>query len=480
MRALSALPVDDDIVDRIMTFCPTFGTLQSMILVSKAFYSVFQTHPKSITRAVAYNVVGPVLPQALRVVRYPYFPQGTGEARWTFDEHSDPDTIVTTCPEEHSSSVITAKEKEKLQDNAKEVETLEDIYSLTQKDRTSRTSVLTSIESMRFRRAVYRIWHYSRLFSADRFDLDELEELGEDGVKLIRRQRTAVLSEYQTEELQQLYTVVRFMRGILAGVGEEGEDNSEHILDIVLAVGPTAVTRAWEYRNREAIDDDIAFPLYELDGGEEVSLYKGYYDLPLGNIWAARKVTPPNKDDPAMKTRWVLDEIRGANDTCSQCATPGALTLLTSANWHRLTIAPHSLLKNKLKSNMSLTASLSAVLKPFHDAQERINEVAPEDWIGAWISSVFDFAVRERTSSASGSSGTEWDGWDKEASYCEPCLMKFLEEHVWRWLLEERVKGGWVPPENCWYGYDCRTMGHKAAHANGKNHLCVPIRGGSS
>jgi hypothetical protein len=46
MRALSALPVDDDIVDRIMTFCPTFGTLQSMILVSKAFHSVFQTHPK--------------------------------------------------------------------------------------------------------------------------------------------------------------------------------------------------------------------------------------------------------------------------------------------------------------------------------------------------------------------------------------------------------------------------------------------------
>jgi hypothetical protein len=40
------LPLDDDIVDRIMTFCSTFGTLKSTILVSKAFYRVFQTRPK--------------------------------------------------------------------------------------------------------------------------------------------------------------------------------------------------------------------------------------------------------------------------------------------------------------------------------------------------------------------------------------------------------------------------------------------------
>jgi hypothetical protein len=47
MRALSALPLDDDIVDRIMTFSPTFATLQALMLVSKAFYSVYQTHPKA-------------------------------------------------------------------------------------------------------------------------------------------------------------------------------------------------------------------------------------------------------------------------------------------------------------------------------------------------------------------------------------------------------------------------------------------------
>jgi hypothetical protein len=46
MRALNGLPLDDDLVDRILTFCPTFTSLQTMILVSKAFYNVYQLHPK--------------------------------------------------------------------------------------------------------------------------------------------------------------------------------------------------------------------------------------------------------------------------------------------------------------------------------------------------------------------------------------------------------------------------------------------------
>jgi hypothetical protein len=46
MHALNALPVDDDIVDYIRTFCYTFSSLHSMILVSKAVYNVFQMRLK--------------------------------------------------------------------------------------------------------------------------------------------------------------------------------------------------------------------------------------------------------------------------------------------------------------------------------------------------------------------------------------------------------------------------------------------------
>ena len=108
-----------------------------------------------------------------------------------------------------------------------------------------------------------------------------------------------------------------------------------------------------------------------------------------------------------------------------------------SSDWHRFTpaLAPNNFLKGNLKNNASVTKPFTAALQPFEQEQERLNDVAPDDWVGAWISSVFDVAVRQRAG------GTEWDGWDKDKSYCQPCLTKFLEEHVWRWLLEERVKG---------------------------------------
>jgi hypothetical protein len=64
---------------------------------------------QSITRRVAYNIVGPALPQALRVLRYPC-------DGYTSD--SDPSTMAEACPEDHDPSVITAEEKETLQENS--------------------------------------------------------------------------------------------------------------------------------------------------------------------------------------------------------------------------------------------------------------------------------------------------------------------------------------------------------------------------
>ncbi|KAG6910681.1 hypothetical protein DXG01_008725 [Tephrocybe rancida] len=64
----NSLPLD--IIDRILCFLPDYSTLQATILSSKSFYRVFETHQNSILRAVSYNVTGPALPQAIRVLRY--------------------------------------------------------------------------------------------------------------------------------------------------------------------------------------------------------------------------------------------------------------------------------------------------------------------------------------------------------------------------------------------------------------------------
>ncbi|KAJ6490825.1 hypothetical protein C8R45DRAFT_990998 [Mycena sanguinolenta] len=450
MRALSTLPLDDDVVDRIFTFCPTFGTLQSLMLVSKAFHRVYQTHPKSITRAVLYNIVGPALPQALRVIRFQYNPLHGAQ--------DDPDTLATRCPEDHDLTVITAIEKQQLQQNSKLIASLEDIYSLTQKDRTSRISVLTADESWRFRRAAYRIMFYCTLFSASGDDVDE------DEIKPIQRQRTAVLMEYPTDELFQLYSIVRFFRSILEHCNEE-EANPPHVVDVLLTLGPGGVKRAWDYRECQNLLDDI-----DLDWDHDLAhpLYTGYFSVPLDKIWVTRKVKPPKDDEPA--TKYILDTIIGANDTCSQCAAPGGIALLTQANWHRALLFPAHLLKGRLKQDSAMLMHLSVAIQDCHDGSD--DDSDSDIWedadanLGPWIARVFGVP---KTS--------EWDGWTKDQSYCLSCLTKFLEEHSWRWLLQERITGGWSPPPDCWYGYNCRTMVHNSTHANKLNHLCVPTRG---
>lgn len=61
--------VNADLVECFLRFLPDFQSLASTILTSKAIYNVFQQHPRSVVRSVAYNLIGPALPQALRFVR---------------------------------------------------------------------------------------------------------------------------------------------------------------------------------------------------------------------------------------------------------------------------------------------------------------------------------------------------------------------------------------------------------------------------
>ncbi|KAK6966613.1 hypothetical protein R3P38DRAFT_906096 [Favolaschia claudopus] len=507
MRALSALPLDDDVLDRIFTFCPTFTTLQSLILVSKAFYTVYQTHPRSITRAVAYNIVGPALPQALRAIRYPY---GDDEVEPGDREYhkEDPDTMATTCPEEHEPSVITAEEKMELQENARMVQSLEDVYSLTQKDRTSATSVLTPEESWRFRRAMYRIMLYCRLFPGDRYTLDDIEELEEEGIKQIQKQRTAVLAEYPTDELLQLYAVVRFLRGILEHVIGD-EELATNLAQLFLSLGPESILDAYEDRNYDILEDLLGYSILEEDG--DTPLYIGYFSTPLNNIWAARKVTaPPKEEEPA--TKYILDEIIGANDTCSQCPSLGGLKLITSANWHRVDLQPTQFLKSHLKQTYSISHPFSQAVDKlrlehaaatreenkrsypgfkldFDDDNDGDNDIRTylPPQLAQFLPDFNKLVDNDptRTSPApfyaavfATPKPSEWDEWTQDKSYCQSCFNRFFEENAWRWYLREKIEGGWNPPEDCWYGYNCKTMVHKQAHADSKNHLCVPTRGG--
>ncbi|KAF7346974.1 hypothetical protein MVEN_01450200 [Mycena venus] len=410
MSQTNVPPLGDDIIGRIMALCPTFDTLQS---TARTFF-------KSITWAVAHSVIGPAVPQAVRVVRYPYYDRNTNKG-WRI-EHRDPDLMAAVCPEGGATLIMT-QDALKLVENAKVISAFENIYSLTQKDRTSRTSVLTPQERWRFQRAAYRIMLYCNMFPGTRYDLDELADMEQDIVKAVQRQRTAVLREYPTDELLEVYAVARFMRDVLEGI----KDNAaEDVVDTLLATGPCGVVRAWEARSLEDVPDELYWLGKESDDNN--TLYTGYFDIPFAQIWSARK-----------------------------CAAPAGLKLLTEANWHRLAVDPKMFLKGKLKDSPTITAAFTAATEHL----QKSGNLSP------WIAGMFNI---KQTSGP-------WDGWERDMSYCQPCLTKFLEDHVWVWYLNECVQKGAVPVENCWYGYNCKTMVHNRKHAVAKNHLCIPTQG---
>ncbi|KAJ7501071.1 hypothetical protein B0H11DRAFT_2224908 [Mycena galericulata] len=422
MPAHQAFPLSDDILDRILTFCAPFETLKASILVSKSFYRVFRSHPKSITHAVAYNVVGPALPQALRVVRYPY--------NVSYDApFLDPILMAKACPEDQEVGVITADEKATLETNSRVVEKLEDIYSLKNKDRTSTKSLLTQDESWRFRRAMYRIMMFCNMFTEGPFEGEDIDDTMEGRVEMIRLQRIAVLNEYSTVELQQLYSAVKFLRGILRTVAIHPR---EITMDALLCLGPAAALHAYKLRRRPDY-----FP---------IQLFAGYFSRPLDNIWKARNATPP--DDNERASAWIVDAIHGADDTCSQCGVPAGLDLYTEANWSRFPTYFADLLKANLTYNTTVRGpEFLAAIRPLVHTEA----------LGPWISDMF---ARRTT--------PEFDGWAREYSYCLACLRHFLTEHMWRWFFEEWIKAGWVPPPNCRDGWECLIQ-NDPAHAEAKN-----------
>ncbi|KAF8143686.1 hypothetical protein K438DRAFT_1993646 [Mycena galopus ATCC 62051] len=98
----------------------------------------------------------------------------------------------------------------------------------------------------------------------------------------------------ELKDFSALYEIT--VRGADALLLDDDIVDLENIFDILLSVGPSAITRLGVPRPRSHRERHCV-PLSELDGGEQVSLDKTYNDLPLGSIWAARRVTPPNEGE---------------------------------------------------------------------------------------------------------------------------------------------------------------------------------------
>ncbi|THV03001.1 hypothetical protein K435DRAFT_962671 [Dendrothele bispora CBS 962.96] len=491
MRNFSGLPLDDDIIDRVLQFCPTFETLRSAILTSKSFYNVYQAHPRSLLRAVAYNVTGPTLPQALRVVRY-RSPEGArndingGVANETSGSQtkSDPGNEVPAtkshsdsgsetesdsdednegdgktpklveCDEDDEETdektPITPEEVHQLCHDAKIVGFFEDLFSLRHKNRRFKTSQLTPTESYRFRRAMYRIMFYSRVFSAEKYeDFSDDDEAPAEELMKVRRARKKFFRSFFSDEILQMYAVSSFLVEMVHWA------NEVFTLDIEDEESALAIGLEWIYNSMQEdvlhVGED-----YELMELSSNPFTQNYLSSSISAILEERNAKLPDRKDSSI-WRVVLDSIDGEQDPCDQCKIPTGFDLLGPSTYDFIYASrPH-------QDNLSyfLKGKLSRVDR---SCLYKNSDAARYPKI---METIFNDDIKR----------PEFSTWKKEDWLCKNCMENYLREHLHLWLLDLKKQEGETIPEDCWYGYNCRTMTHNLQHAQKLNHLCAPSRG---
>lgn len=127
-------------------------------------------------------------------------------------------------------------------------------------------------------------------------------------------------------------------------------------VDIFLTTGPEGALTNWENQDSENVKEDLGYYLFDDD---VPPFFAGYYERAFAKVWERRKhdplfaqpkqkaplfipdvdeeedgqdggkagekeeekepkpLQPPTENDGGSPSRWLLDEVLGANDTCA-------------------------------------------------------------------------------------------------------------------------------------------------------------------
>ncbi|KAH9945585.1 hypothetical protein B0H21DRAFT_744377 [Amylocystis lapponica] len=412
-----------DLIDYILSLLSDFKTLSAAILTSSTSYNVFQAHPKSIVRAIAHNVVGPDLRLAIRVV-------------YLDEDYSSPEDV----PSEADIDVddISRSVAEDLVSNAAAVQGLEDLFSLRYKDRMSSTSTLSPVESLRFHRAVYRVWSWLRI--AEYY----LDEKGEEEFEFFREEAQRYLSGYTIDEVFEMQKARAFLGEtvqwtchVYTTLGYCRYPNCEG-RNVLMQVPPDILVG---YRQR------IVYNLSEVFDAD-VEWTPAYI-----NTLNTRRV-----DQADAMTRFdkaILDEVTGKQDACHRCQTVHGLNLWGRSTWPLLEGCLNlrgvcNQLPGNLPQNVAETRMLLQHIRNTDPLQTMRNYVN-------MLEELFDFEADPQ------------GVWSKDEWYCLDCMCHLFKQRLWKWWLAKKRQLNIPVNEDCWYGYNCRTQTHRHAHASRLN-----------
>ncbi|KAJ7753535.1 hypothetical protein B0H16DRAFT_1723153 [Mycena metata] len=423
----NSLPLNNDIIDRVFTFCPDFETLSTLKSTCKALHAIYTVHPNSINLAVARNLTD-IFPDALRVLR---------QEVYIAPKERSPDGGDDTSPaaaESEDTSPVTMDELPQLRKNDAVVHRLEALFSRWYKNRRSPVSVLSAEETFRFHRAMYRVFVYSTRFTSINCE-PESDHPSENHV--IYAQRLKMLNAYPTADLRQIYSVIQFLRAMLHCVFKQPDIDGTY--DLCLAAGPALILATYQSRDPNTIG----------------APYLGFFYDPLSEIWSSREVSDPSENSEHLCS--ILDTVLEGLDSCQRCNQPTDGLLWTSATWQHYDTDLPDLLPGRLPFNRQETKALHKFLRTDAEALPDLSILISGIYCDVGLLSGFE-------------------DWTEDDGLCGGCLHKLLGSHTYLWLFDKKMKDGWVPPENCWYGYDCKTQFTEAEHAAAKNHLCKPLQ----
>ncbi|KAI0076288.1 hypothetical protein K474DRAFT_1663274 [Panus rudis PR-1116 ss-1] len=421
------LNIPADVADHILCSLPDFGTLATTLRISKnMFYSVFQTRPTSILRAIAFNVAGPAFPQAYRIaIAVQQLEEDDEEDDY---ELYDIDQLDTPLHLQRKHTIY-------LEQNARVASILEDLFSMRSKDRRTTKSCLTPSESFRFKRALYRCW------GINIFQQLHKEDDPQDNTKLTEQ----FLAKLSTTEILELACVRAFLLGLV---------------DWICAAAPTSVVNPNEFDP----PPNVIMEAYEKCEINDMVDFcydsRETYDEAFANILRKRNIDADNSESERAKR--IVDEVFGLNDQCHRCNAVQGVRLWGKNNWHYLqgylkrSLASAELLPGLLCRNQTEMTLFRWHIAGLQGAGGHIFARLVED--------IFDL---------------EDGNWDKTQWYCLNCIRELMMQRLWKWWREQKVQGGAVLNEDCWYGYNCRTQTHRRYHAERLNHLCEPTRGDS-
>ncbi|KAJ6453918.1 hypothetical protein C8R45DRAFT_1082890 [Mycena sanguinolenta] len=223
-------------------------------------------------------------------------------------------------------------------------------------------------------------------------------------IRHVQRQRTAVLREYPTDELLQLYAVVRFFRGILedtcvaypncerlpidvfqcsscSRLAESG------IVNVFSTLGPDGVKRVWDERAYDSLAGEIA---KKTSIGTKTWIILFLLERCLLPVCSSRRPVPTHRSQFELAAFF----------------SPKFSLITFVVDRHRTLLYPGHLLKGKLRQTATIQKYLLDAI--YTHARDDCDE-----GYGPWIANVF--AVPETT---------EWDGWTKDKSYLTRSVLR--------------------------------------------------------